>query len=129
MTEIRKLDPHDPVPDGGRHVVLLRRFEEDDPRRIVLELIVARGHPPPETRLATHADGRPMKVGEAVQLARAIASEEKLDRIYIIDRLAGPREQDILRHHGDHSAHMDLLQDFDFEDGVRGTDMRDRRPA
>lgn len=129
MTEIRKLDPHDPVPDGGRHVVLLRRFEEDDPRRIVLELVVAHGRAPPETRRAVHADGTPMKVGEAVQLARTIASEEKLERIYIIDRLAGPREQDILRHHGDHSVHMDLLQDFDIEDGVHGSDMRDRRPA
>jgi hypothetical protein len=129
MIEIRKLDPHDPVPEAGRHVVLLRRFEEDDPRRIVLELAVARGHGAPQTRYAVHPDGTPMTVGEAVQAARRIAGEEQLERIYVIDRLAGPREQEILRHHGDHAFNMDLLQDFDLEDGVRGSDMRDRRPA
>ncbi len=126
MTEIRKLEPHDPVPEGGRHVVLLRRFEEDDPRRIVLEMVVSTGSGPPAARLAVHPDGTPMRVGEAVAAARALALEQKLDRIYIIDRLAGRREQDILRHHGDHSVHMDQLDDFDLEDGERGSDMRDR---
>ena len=126
MTEIRKLAPHDPMPDDGRHIVLLRRFEEDDPRRIVLEMVVARGRGVPEVRLAAHPDGTKMSVAEAIHAARAIAAEDKLDTIYIIDRLAGPRERDILRHHGDHSVHMGQLDDFDLEEGERGSDMRDR---
>ena len=40
---------------------------------------------------------------------------------------AGPRERDILHHHGDHSVHMERLDDFDLEEGERGSDMRDRR--
>ncbi len=128
MAQIRKLQPHDPLPDRGRHVVLLRRFEEDDPRRIVLELVISRGTGPAETRQSLHPDGKPMSVSEALQSARALAEAEKLDPIYIIDRLAGPRERDILRHHGDHSVHMGQLDDFDLEEGERGSDMRDRHP-
>jgi hypothetical protein len=128
MAQIRKLEPHDPLPTGGRNVVLLRRFEEDDPRRIVLELVISRGGGREETRQALHADGRPMSVSEALQSARTLADAEKLDPIYIIDRLAGPRERDILRHHGDHSVHMGQLDDFDLEEGERGSDMRDRHP-
>jgi hypothetical protein len=126
MVRIRKLQPHDPLPDRGRHVVLLRRFEEDDPRRIVLEMVISHGAGRAETRQALHPDGRPMSVSEALTAARALADAEKLEPVYIIDRLAGPRERDILRHHGDHSVHMGQLDDFDLEEGERGSDMRDR---
>ena len=127
MAQIRKLAPHDPLPEGGRHVVLLRRFEEDDPRRIVLETIVSLGPGRAEARLAVHADGTPMSVAEALQAARVRAEQDHLDPIYIIDRLAGPREREILRAHGDHSVHMGQLDDFDLEEGERGSDLRDRR--
>ena len=63
---------------------------------------------------------------QAVEAAKAVANSEHLHRIYLLDRTAGPREQDILRHGGDHSIHMDTLSDTDEEDGVTGTDMRDR---
>jgi hypothetical protein len=128
MAQIRKLEPHDALPTGGRNVTLLRRFEEDDPRRVVLELIISRGTGRGETRQALHADGRPMSVAEALHSARTLADAEKLDTVYVIDRLAGPRERDILRHHGDHSVHMGQLDDFDLEEGERGSDMRDRHP-
>ncbi len=128
MAQVRKLQPHDPLPDGGRNVVLLRRFEEDDPRRIVLEMVISRGGGPSETRRALHSDGTPMSVAEALHAARSLAEAEKLEQVYIIDRLAGPRELDILRHHGDHSVHMGQLDDFDLEEGERGSDMRDRHP-
>ena len=128
MAQVRKLQPHDPVPEGGRHVVLLRRFEEDDPSRIVLEMIVAHGGGRTESHRSLHADGRPMSVAEALQSARDLADAENLHPVYIIDRLAGPRERDILRHHGDHSVHMGQLDDFDLEEGERGSDMRDRQP-
>lgn len=128
MAEIRKLAPHDPLPDPGRHVVLLRRFEEDDPRQVMLELVVSRGGRAEETRRALHEDGRPMSVAEALRLARTIADDEGLGTVYVIDRLAGPRERDILRHGGDHTVHMGQLDDFDLEEGERGPDMRDRHP-
>ncbi len=128
MTEIRKLEPHDPVPERGRHVTVIRRFDEDDPHRVVLELVIARGRPPEENRLAVRADGTHMGVKEALNAARGLAEAEKLDRIYVIDRLAGAREREILRSHGDHSVNMGKLDDFDFEEGERGSDMRDRHP-
>ncbi len=128
MTEIRKLEPHDPVPEGGRHVTLVRRFDEDDPHRVVLEMVILRGRPPEENRLAVRADGTPMDANEALHAARGLAEAEKLDRVYVIDRLAGPREREILRSHGDHSVNMGKLDDFDLEEGERGSDMRDRQP-
>ncbi len=94
MTEIRKLEPHDPVPERGRHVTVIRRFDEDDPHRVVLELVIARGRPPEENRLAVRADGTHMGVKEALNAARGLAEAEKLDRIYVIDRLAGARERE-----------------------------------
>ncbi len=127
MTEIRKLQPHDPVPEDGRHVTVIRRFDEDDPHRVVVELVIARSGSRQEPRLALRADGTPMDVREALEAARRVAEEEKLDGIYVIDRLAGPREREILRSHGDHSVDMGKLDDFDLEEGERGPDMRDRR--
>lgn len=126
MTEkpipIRKLAPHDPLPEHGRHVVVLRRFDEDDPRRVAIDLIVATGRPEPETiRLQS-------PVAAVLAEARRIAAEEKLETIFVIDRLAGPRERDIRRHHGDHAVHSGQLDDFDLEEGERGPDMRDRHP-
>ena len=64
---------------------------------------------------------------EALAAARGLAEAEKLDQVYVIDRLAGPREGEILRNHGDHSINMGKLDDFDLEEGERGTDMRDRQ--
>ena len=118
---IHKLAPHDPLPPPGRHVVVMRRFEEDDPRRVAIDLIVQHADGTDETyRINTG-------VSEALAEARRVAAEGKFEAIYVIDRLAGPRERDILRHHGDHSVDMGQLDDFDLEEGERGTDMRDRQ--
>ena len=60
MAEIRHLNPHDPTPEGGHAVVVLRRFDEDDPHKIVVELTLdppprlARAHASPPRR--RHAD-------------------------------------------------------------------------
>ncbi len=43
----------------------------------------------------------------------------------VIDRTAGPRERDIQQHGGDHSIHMERLDDDDLEEGEAGPDMRD----
>lgn len=126
MAEIRKLQPHDPVPEQGRHVVLLRRFDEDDPRRAVIECVIVRGSGLPERMRPMHPDGSLMDMTAALEAARALAESERLEIIYIIDRLAGPREREIWRNHGDHTVRMTELDDFDLEEGERGSDMRDR---
>ena len=126
MTEIRRLAPHDPVPEGGRHVVVLRRFDEDNPRRIMLEILLYRGGGPPEIVRPVHADGSAASVQETLRLAQEAAAREGLGPIYVVDRLAGAREREILRHGGDHTVNMGQLDDFDLEDGERGPDMRDR---
>lgn len=124
MTETIHLAPHDPVPDGpGRQVVVMRRFEEDNPSVTTLEIVLT-GRPS-QTTHPRRADGTPMTLPEAIEAACLVAAQEGVGRIYVIDRAGGEREHDILAHHGDHSVHMEALSDTDEEGGVTGTDMRD----
>lgn len=127
MTEIVRLAPHDPIPSGpARHVVVIHRFDEDEPKRTITTILLT-GHPDETTR-PMGSDGQPMALGDAIEAAKRVAASEKLERVFVVDRTKGEREQDILRHGGDHSVHMDGLVDFDLEDGERGPDMRDRAP-
>ena len=122
MTRLITLDPHDPMP-GGKAVVVLRRFDEDDPQQAAIQIILTG-----QTDEATHPrrpDGTPMGMEEAVEAARKVAESEGLDHVFVLDRLKGPRESDILRNEGDHTVHMEGLADTDEEDGVAGSDMRD----
>lgn len=124
MTETTMLAPHDPMPSGpGRHVVVLRRFREDEPSQTEVQIILT-GAPEQSTH-PRRPDGTPMGLDEAVVAARKVAASEGLGRIFVLDRASGPREQDILRHGGDHTVHMASLADTDEEDGERGPDMRD----
>lgn len=122
MTATTMLAPHDPMP-SGRQVVVLRRFEEDDPGRTTVQIILT--GTPEESTHPRRPDGTPMHLDEAIAAARRIAESEGLERVYVLDRVGGAREQDILQHGGDHSVHMERLVDVDDEDGERGADMRD----
>jgi hypothetical protein len=124
MTQTIHLGPHDPIPSGpGRQVVVLRRFEEDYPDGTSVQIILT-GTP----EQATHPrrpDGSPMHLDEAIAAAGRVAAEEGIGQVFVLDRISGRREQDILRHDGDHTVHMEHLDDSDEEDGERGPDMRD----
>ena len=124
MAEIRTLNPHDPLPDHGHHVVVLRSFDEDDPHRTVIEVTLTHAHGLPERSHPTRPDGTQMSLEEAVAAARRVADEAGIPVVQVIDRTAGPRERDIQRHGGDHSIHMERLDDDDLEEGERGPDMR-----
>ncbi|MDT7952457.1 MAG: hypothetical protein RQ966_13220 [Acetobacteraceae bacterium] len=125
MTDIVHLAPHDPIPTGpGRHVVVLKRFDEDEPKKTVVSITLT-GRPD-ETTHPMRPDGTAMGIDEAIKAAVAVAESEKLSRVVVADRTAGLREQDILQHGGDHTVHMDELVDSDMEDGEHGADMRDR---
>ncbi len=126
MAEIRTLNPHDPMPEGGRSVIVMRRFDEDDPHRTVVEVTLTHGRGRPERTRPARADGSPMDLDEAADAARQVADQEGIATVQVIDRTAGPRERDIQQHGGDHSVHMDRLDDDDMEEGERGPDMRDR---
>ncbi len=127
MIEISRLNPHDALPEGReRRVVVFRRFDEDEPNRVMLEIRLEGGAGKLERASPTAPDGTPMTLEQAIDSARAVAESEGLDRVYVLDRTAGDREQDILRHGGDHSIHMEALTDTDPEDGETGSDMRDR---
>ena len=129
MAGIITLAPHDPVPAGpGRRVLLLRRFDEDNPRETVIELHLSGGGAPAEATRPVRPDGSFMQMADATEAAQAVADSEGLDTVYVLDRTAGPREQEILAHGGDHSVNMGALQDTDPEDGEQGADMRDRKP-
>ncbi len=122
------LAPHDPLPEGAeRRVVLLRRFDEDAPGTTHLELRLEGGGQPPEFARPSDGAGQPMAWEAAIDAARRVAESEKLTQFYVLDRTAGPREQVVLQHSGDHSAEMEALEDTDAEDGETGPDMRDRR--
>lgn len=124
MIEITTLSAHDPMPTGpGRQVVVLRRFEEDTPGTATVQIVLTGAVD--ETTRPHRPDGTLMPMDEAIEAARKVAESEGLSRIFVLDRLQGSREQDILHHDGDHSVHMEGLQDTDEEDGVQGTDMRD----
>jgi hypothetical protein len=122
MTETIYLSPHDPIPDG-RAVVVLRRFEEDDPDRATVEIILTAR--PQQVTHPRHPDGSIMPFAEAIVAAGIVARQEGIAQVHVLDRLGGNREHDILAHDGDHSIKMEALSDTDEEDGVRGSDMRD----
>ncbi len=126
MAEVQFLNPHDPAPEGGHAVVVMRRFDEDDPHRVVVEVTLTHRRGLPERTHPANSDGTPMSLDQAVAAARLVADEAGIETVQVIDRTAGPRERDIQQHGGDHSVHMERLDDDDMEEGERGPDMRDR---
>jgi hypothetical protein len=124
MAEIRMLNPHDPMPDHGHNVVVLRRFDEDDPHRTVIEISLTHARGLPERSHPKRPDGTQLSLDEAIAAARRVADEAGIAAVQVIDRTAGPRERDIQQHGGDHSIHMDRLDDDDMEEGEPGPDMR-----
>ncbi len=125
MTRVIDLAPHDPLPNGPA-IVLLRRFEEDNPRSVMMEIVALDSHHTESNARLTDADGRPPSWEDATARAVKMAEDAKIQALYRIDRLAGSREREIEAHHGDHSTEMETLDDFDLEDGETGSDMRDR---
>jgi hypothetical protein len=130
MAKLHRLAPHDALPgDRTPHVLVLRRFGEDDPHVTLTEITVTHvpdPRAPARTGVAVHSDGRPMSFEEAIAAAARIAAEEHIETVFAIDRTAGPREREILARHGDHSVGDAPLADDDLEEGERGPDMRDR---
>ena len=126
MAELRRLQPHDPVPEGGRYLLVLRRFGEDEPGVVVTEIIEADGKNPPALIPAVRSDGKVMELDEAIGIAQSEAERRRYGLIYAVDRTAGRREHEVMEHHGDRSVGMERLADTDPEDGEEGTDLRDR---
>jgi hypothetical protein len=122
MIQTITLAPHDPLPDGpGRQVIVLRRFDEAEPARPTIQIVLT--GQPAQIAHPRHPDGSFMVFDEAIAAARLVAREEGLKQVFVLDRLQGTRERDILSHDGDHSVHMERLSDTDADQ--RGSDMRD----
>ena len=129
MVEIRRLDPHDPLPEGrGHRVIVLRRFDEDDPRRAVTEITLTGAPGRSEVARPTQPDGTAMSLDDAVAAARKVAETEGIREVFVLDRTAGQLEHEVIEHAGDHSFSGKKLDDSDFEDDEKGADMRDRQP-
>ena len=124
MTEITTLDPHDPLPDGPA-IILMRRFEEDDPKHDMMELIVIDADQTERTSRLLTTGRLPKPWPQAGRRVIDDAEAAGIDRLYRIDRTAGPREHEVETHGGDRTVAMDTLDDFDLEEGERGPDMRD----
>ena len=126
MTELRVLQPHDPVPEGGRYMLVLRRFGEASPRTAITEIITADGRDPPEVSVALLPNAEPMDFRQAVQQAKAQAERHGFGVLFAVDRTAGPQERAVRHHAGDRTTGLDRMADTDPEDGELGTDIRDR---
>ena len=124
MTTITSLDPHDPLPDGPA-IILMRRFEEDHPPHALMEGVVLGARQAGGARRLRPPDGPPMPWDDAERRVISDAEEAGIERLYRIDRTAGPREHEVETHGGDRTVNMEALDDFDLEEGERGTDMRD----
>ncbi len=124
MAKIIDLAPHDPLPNGPA-VVVMRRFEEDDPKTVMIELIAIDADRSEGNARMTDAHGAPLSWEEATRQASTRAHTAQIETVYRIDRTAGPVEREIAAHGGDHTASADMV-DSDFEDGETGGDMRDR---
>ena len=119
MTEIIRLEPHDPLPDGGNIALVLRRFGEDDPNAVITEIDFFGRHPAIDLAIEGNFE-------DAIHAAAQKAGERGISTVYAVDRTAGRREQEVLQHHGDHTVRMDELTDTDEEDGERGATILDR---
>ena len=124
MTDVRRLEPHASLPDA-RHVTVLRRFDEDNPDRVITEIVLGTAPGRSEAVNPVAPDGTPMALPDAIEAAKKVAESERITAVHVIDRTAGPREHEILDHGGDHSVNMGKLDDMDLEEGERGPDMRD----
>lgn len=113
--ERRTLKPHDPLP-GGHSVVLMRRFAEDAPDRLAIEMIVTNPDRSEETSTPTGADGMPLGWDASLAIAEQRAEAEGLRRIWTVDRTATAG--------GVPTSAEDLVDD-DLEDGEPGADLRD----
>lgn len=122
MIETVHLAAHEPIPQGPTpEIVVLRRFQEHNAHHALIQIILV--GPRSEITTPHRPDGTLMDLSEAIVAARAVAREEGLTRILVIDRLLGPREADVARHDGDRSIKMDRLVDNDPD--ATGSDMRD----
>ena len=126
MTELRVLAPHDPVPERGHYMIVMRRFAADAPRTTLTEIITSDGHNPPTLSVPVGADGAPLDFAAAVRAARQDAEAQGLAVLYAVDRTAGQREREVLAHGGDHAVHSERLADSDRDEGEPGPDMRDK---
>jgi len=127
--EVRTLDPHDPLPEGRAHrVLVLRRFDEDEPRKIVIDIILTGAPGAGETVRPVREDGTAMSLDEAVASAQRVAESEGIGLVFVLDRTAGRLEHEVVEHAGDHSFPGKLLDDTDLEEGESGPDMRERAP-
>jgi hypothetical protein len=125
MTDVVRLQPHDPLPDYGLHGIVLRRFGEDDPNAVVTE--IAFSGPEPVSMPAVHRNGSPFDLDDAIRIALVESEKRGVAKLYVVDRTAGRREQVVIQHHGDHSGGTARLDDTDAEDGVTGSSLLDRK--
>jgi hypothetical protein len=119
------MDPREPLPEL-HSVVLLRHFDEIDPRGTVIEIVVRDALAQEDVTRPVRPDGALMSWEEALTAAQARALDEGLTRVLVIDRTAGQRAREILSAAGHHSAGPTDV-DSDPEDGEQGPDMRDVR--
>jgi hypothetical protein len=122
MIELRRLAPHDPLPEGGPYVVAMRRLAEDDPDGTVTIIAVVLctkqddgsvSLRDDDGTVALHADGTPMEFEEAIAAAETLAKRKHIKLVCAVDRTLGPREAEVLAHHGDHGFASETLEDED----------------
>jgi hypothetical protein len=118
MTDIIRLQPHDPLPEAKPYALVIRRFGEDDPNATITEIDFFGAHPTMTLAAGAWED--------VVHAAQHEAQHRGYKVLYAVDRTAGAREQEILAHHGDHGVRSEELSDTDLEEGQSGSSLLDR---
>ena len=122
MVEVRRLAPHDPLPESGPYVVAMRRLAEDDPDGTVTIIAIVRctkqedgssSLRDDDGTIALRHDGTPMEFEEAIKAAQALAKSKHIKLVCAVDRTLGPLETEVLAHHGDHGFASETLEDED----------------
>ena len=125
MVETIRLSPHDPVPDHGHHALVLRHMGEDDPNAIVTEIVLygtdgsSIAGPPPGRLGDDPGGGGHRRAGRWRSNAASSVST-----FWTEPQERGSRKSS--RRMATTVFRGEILDDTDAEDGVSGSDIRDR---
>jgi hypothetical protein len=97
MAEIIELAPHDPLPaSANRYVLVLARFDDDDPHQVVVEVDVHNPNGRDRDIAEGYSDlGRP-RFADAVDWAVRYADERGISTVVTVDRTAGRSERQVV---------------------------------
>ena len=113
MTQVVRLQPHDPLPTGrGDYITVVHRFKDGDPGEIVTEIMVNTRGAGAQTAVAEEHGLHALSFGQALERARRLAEHNGIAQVFVVDRTAGDSERIVAAHHGERDPE-ELGPDYD----------------